>query len=52
MTLSALVAGAALQQGASGEVVRSLQLALRDLGYPLNGSGYFGPATDTSVEDF
>jgi uncharacterized protein (TIGR02594 family) len=52
MTLSALLAGAALRQGASGEVVRTIQLALRSLGYPLSGTGYFGPATDTAVEDF
>jgi uncharacterized protein (TIGR02594 family) len=52
MTLSALLAGASLRQGASGEVVRAVQLALRNLGYPLSGSGYFGPATDTAVEDF
>jgi uncharacterized protein (TIGR02594 family) len=52
MTLSALLAGAALRQGASGEAVRTIQLALRDLGYPLSGTGYFGPATDTAIEDF
>lgn len=52
MTLSALLAGAALRQGASGETVRAMQLALRNLGYPLTGTGYFGPATDTAVEDF
>jgi len=53
MTLSsALVAGAPLRQGSSGDDVRKLQLALRALGYGLSGSGYFGPATDTAVEDF
>ncbi|MDQ2080245.1 TIGR02594 family protein [Xanthobacteraceae bacterium Astr-EGSB] len=52
MILSAVLAGAALRQGASGDVVRRLQLALRGLGYPLSGTGYFGPATDTAVEDF
>jgi uncharacterized protein (TIGR02594 family) len=52
MPLSPLLAGAALRQGASGETVRALQLALRSLGYPLSGTGYFGAATDTAVEDF
>jgi uncharacterized protein (TIGR02594 family) len=52
MSLSALLAGASLRQGASGDVVRSVQLALRELGYPLTGTGYFGPGSDTAVEDF
>jgi uncharacterized protein (TIGR02594 family) len=52
MTLSAVAADASLKQGASGDVVRAVQLALRRLGYPLSGTAYFGPATDTAVEDF
>jgi uncharacterized protein (TIGR02594 family) len=52
MPLSALLAGASLCQGASGENVRAVQLALRLVGYPLSGTGYFGPATDTAVADF
>lgn len=52
MTLSALMAGASLRQGASGETVRAVQRALAGLGYKLSGTGYFGPSTDTAVEDF
>jgi uncharacterized protein (TIGR02594 family) len=52
MTHSALPADAALRQGASGQHVRTVQLALARLGYRLTGTGYFGPATDTAVEDF
>lgn len=36
----------------AGPDVKELQLALVKLGYPLNGTGYFGTATDTAVEAF
>jgi uncharacterized protein (TIGR02594 family) len=52
MTIAAFVAGTPLRQGASGEAVKAIQLALKARGYPLSGTGYFGPATDTAVEDF
>jgi uncharacterized protein (TIGR02594 family) len=51
MTIAAFVAGTPLRQGASGEAVKAIQLALKARGYPLSGTGYFGPATDTAVED-
>lgn len=41
-----------LKIGDQGEEVRTLQLTLASLGYPLKGTGYFGGATDTAVTDF
>lgn len=38
--------------GQTGDIVRQLQLGLRSVGYALNGTGYFGPATDTAVSAF
>ena len=52
MSFPARPAGAPLKQGASGDDVRLLQLSLRRLGYPLTGTGHFGPATDTAVAHF
>ena len=51
MTIAALVAAGPLRMGASGPAVQSIQLALKARGYPLTGTGYFGPQTDTAVED-
>lgn len=53
MTIATLVASLpkVLRQGASGDAVQQVQLALKARGYPLTGTGYFGPATDTAVED-
>lgn len=52
MTIQALVGANIYQLGSSGDAVRQIQLALAKLGYPLNGTGYFGTATDTAVEAF
>lgn len=52
MSIEALVASSPLRMGASGDAVRQVQLALRSVGYSLNGTGWFGPATDTAVETF
>jgi uncharacterized protein (TIGR02594 family) len=41
-----------LRQGDIGEDVKAIQKALALLGYKLNGTGYFGPATDTAVSSF
>lgn len=38
--------------GMAGPIVEQIQLGLRKIGYPLTGTGYFGPATDTAVEAF
>lgn len=38
--------------GDFGPLVQEIQLGLRSLGYPLKGTGYFGPATDVAVEAF
>jgi uncharacterized protein (TIGR02594 family) len=53
MSIAATIAASgALRQGASGDAVKQLQLALKAIGYGLNGTGYFGPATDVAVETF
>lgn len=41
-----------LRMGSSGPDVVALQLALRQIGYALTGTGFFGSATDTAVEAF
>lgn len=51
-TIESLVRTKILRLGAVGEDVKQLQLALAKLGYPLRGTGYFGTATDTAVEQF
>jgi peptidoglycan hydrolase-like protein with peptidoglycan-binding domain len=51
MTIAALVAAGPLRMGATGAAVKEIQLALRARGCPLTGTGYFGPQTDTAVED-
>ena len=51
-TIASLVTSKILRLGMSGPDVKELQLALAKLGYPLNGTGYFGTATDTAVEQF
>jgi uncharacterized protein (TIGR02594 family) len=52
MTIAGFVAAGPLRQGAAGDAVKAIQLALKARGYPLTGTGWFGPATDTAVEDF
>ena len=55
MTIAPLIAALhahAIRLGDDGEAVRALQLAFAALGYKLRGTGYFGGATDTAVEDF
>ncbi len=41
-----------LRAGDEDETVRAVQLALRELAYPLQGTGYFGPKTEAAVRDF
>jgi peptidoglycan hydrolase-like protein with peptidoglycan-binding domain len=41
-----------VRPGNSGTAVLGLQLALRDQGYPLRGTGYYGPLTLGSVKSF
>lgn len=52
MTIAALLANAPLRIGSSGDTVKLVQLALKEIGYPLTGTGFFGNATDTAVEAF
>lgn len=49
MTIAALVAAKPLRMGATGDAMKQIQLALKARGYPLTGTGYFRPQTDTSV---
>lgn len=41
-----------IKQGMRGVAVSELQHALMRLGYPLQGTGYFGGSTDVAVENF
>lgn len=50
--LRALVGTRLLRLGDDGPAVKAVQLALASRGYKLRGTSYFGPATDTAVEDF
>lgn len=52
MTLAGQVGSSVFKLGADGEIVRAIQMRLRDLGYALKGTGYFGSATDTAVSAF
>lgn len=52
MNIAALVGTGSLALGAQGEGVRAMQLALAQLGFKLEGTGYFGGATDTAVTAF
>lgn len=42
MSIAALVAAGSLRQGAAGDAIKAIQLALRARGYPLTGTGWFG----------
>lgn len=44
--------GVYFKLGSAGPQVKQIQLGLARLGFPLTGTGYFGPATDTAVEAF
>lgn len=53
VALVSLVPGGTLfRLGSNGPAVRQFQIALAKFGYPLSGTGYFGPATDTAVTAF
>lgn len=53
MSIAALVPkGKYFKLGDQGSAVKEIQLALRKLGYPLSGTGFFGNSTDTAVEAF
>lgn len=52
MSLATIVGTSFLKLGSTGPVVEAIQLALRDLGYGLKGTAYFGNATDTAVRAF
>ena len=50
--IESLVTTKILRAGMSGPDIKALQLALAKIGYPLNGTGYFGTVTGTAVEQF
>lgn len=52
MSIQQLVGTNTFKLGDGGPVVTAIQLRLRDLGYALKGTGYFGNATDTAVSIF
>lgn len=52
MTVASAVGDQLYKQGSMGEAVQQIQDGLKALGYTLNASGYFGPATDVAVEAF
>lgn len=51
-TVSGLIGGRILRIGDAGPIVKAVQLELARLGYPLKGTGNFGPATERAVRDF
>src|SRR6266545_5908827 len=50
--IAGLIGDRILRIGDAGPIVRAVQLGLARLGYPLKGTGNFGPATEQSVRDF
>jgi uncharacterized protein (TIGR02594 family) len=50
--VAALIGDRILRVGDAGPIVQAVQLGLARLGYPLKGTGNFGPATEQSVRDF
>jgi uncharacterized protein (TIGR02594 family) len=50
--LAALLGGRMLKRGDEDETVRTVQVALAKLGYSLQGTGFFGNATEAAIKDF
>lgn len=44
--------GSYYKLGDAGPGVKQIQMALRAIGFPLKGTGWFGPSTDVAVEGF
>jgi uncharacterized protein (TIGR02594 family) len=51
-SVSGLIGGRILSVGDAGPIVQAVQLELARLGYPLKGTGNYGPATEQAVRDF
>ena len=45
------MAAGPLRMSATGAAAKEIQLALKTHGYPLTGTGHFGPQTDTAADD-
>lgn len=52
MSIAEAVGPGLFRLGSSGPVVQAIQLGLREVGFPLKGTGYFANATDTAVRAF
>ncbi len=53
LTWSALIQGALIQEGSTGQAVRAAQTLLRNkFGYGINVDGIFGPQTENATRDF
>jgi uncharacterized protein (TIGR02594 family) len=50
--IAALLGGRMAQAGDEDETVRAIQVVLAKIGYPLQGTGFFGPNTEAAVKDF
>jgi len=50
--IAGLIGDRILRVGDAGPIVQAVQLGLARLGYPLKGTGNFGPTTEQSVRDF
>jgi uncharacterized protein (TIGR02594 family) len=50
--IAGLIRDRILRRGEAGPIVQAVQLGLARLGYPLKGTGNFGPTTEQSVRDF
>ncbi|MBR1123485.1 TIGR02594 family protein [Bradyrhizobium lablabi] len=50
--IAGLVGDQILRVGDAGPIVQAVQLRLARLGYPLKGTGNYGPATEQAVRDF
>ena len=51
-TIAGLIGDRILRVGDAGPIVQAVQLGLARLGYPLKGTGNYGPATEQAVRDF
>lgn len=49
MSFESIGAQRAYRMGDTGENVQAIQLGLREAGYALKGTGWYGPATETAV---
>lgn len=51
-TVASLVGDHLFRLGSQGPAIEAAQLALKAIGFPLKGTGYFGGATDVALSEF